>query len=119
MVTLAGCGSSREAGVEDVATAFYSAVADGDGDAACGLLGPATRSELEQSAGKPCAQAVLEEDIPQVSAPVDVAVFGTAANVSFDADTTFLGEFGDEWLVVAAGCTATATGPHDCVVKGG
>jgi hypothetical protein len=94
-------------------------VADGDGDAACALLAPATRSELEQSAGKPCPDALIEEHLPQVDEPVAVDVFGTAGEVRYDAEAAFLARYDDGWRVVAAGCTPQPPHPYDCKVTGG
>jgi hypothetical protein len=116
---MTGCGGVSEDDVEGVATDFYSALADGNGQAACELLAPATRSELEKSAGKPCPQAIVDEQLPNPSASQDVAVFDTAGEVRFDTETTFLSEFPDGWKVVAAGCTPKPEHPYDCVLTGG
>ena len=119
VLPVAGCGSAQESGVEDVATSFYQAVSDGDGEAACDLLGPATRSELEQSAGKPCAEALPDEDVPEVDAPLDVRVFGTQAEVRWPGETTFLARFQGGWKVMAAACTPRPHQPYDCAISGG
>lgn len=102
-----------------VAEDFYAALARGDGAAACELLAPATRDELEQSAGKPCATAVLEEDVPRAGKARDVDVYGSAGEVELDGDTAFLGEFRDGWRITAVGCTPQPPEPYDCQVAGG
>ena len=116
---LSACGDDRNRPVEDVARSFYAAVASDDGPAACELLAPATRDELEQASGKPCAEAILEEDVPEVGDAQEVQVYGTAGQVTYGADTAFLGKFGGGWRVVAVACTARGPRPHDCDVAGG
>ena len=98
---------------------FYAALSQGDGAAACELLAPATRDELEQSAGKPCAAAILEEDVPRLGEARDVAVYGSAGQVDLEGDTAFLGEFRDVWRITAASCTPQPPEPYDCQVAGG
>lgn len=105
--------------MQQVAEDFYAAVSRGDGAAACELLAPATRDELEQSAGRPCAVAVLEEDVPRAGQARDVNVYGAAGEVELEGDTAFLGEFPDGWRVTAVGCTARPPEPYDCQVAGG
>jgi hypothetical protein len=116
-ITLSGCGSAQEETVADTAGAFYEAVGASDGQAACAVLAPASQSELEQSAGKPCAQAILDEDVPDVVDPEDIVVFGTMAQVRFAGETTFLTRFEDGWRVVAAACTPGRS-RYDCSIKG-
>lgn len=117
---LTACGDDRDRPVEDVATSFYAALARGDGKAACRLLAPATRDELQQSAGKTCTEAILEEGVPEVTDPLDVQVYGTAGEVRFGTDTAFLAKFRSGWLVSAVACTPrTGDQPYDCKVAGG
>ena len=99
------------------ANAFYSAVASGRGAVACDALAPATQSELEHSAGKPCAEAVLTEGVPEVTQPRWVKVFGTMAQVSYAGEVAFLTRFEDGWRVVAAACTPVRD-RYDCSVQG-
>ena len=114
-----GCGQVHDDAVRRTATAFYAAHAAGEGTAACDALAPRTRSELEKSAGKPCPTAVLEEDVPAVSDPTDVRVFGTQAEVTWDGETTFLARFRGGWKVMAAACMKQESRPYDCRVSGG
>jgi hypothetical protein len=119
LLGLTGCGSQpHEDAVTSVADAFQRAFADKDGAAACAELAPETRSELEQSAGKPCAEAVLEEPVgPSSSSRVEV--FGTQALVGAGRSAIFLARFPEGWKVMAAACTPQPVGPYDCSISGG
>ena len=57
---LSGCGGAAEDSVVRTADAFGAALGRGDADAACELLAPHTRDELERSARAPCPQALLD-----------------------------------------------------------
>jgi hypothetical protein len=116
---LAGCTQPHDEDVRRVASAFYEAYAARDGASTCAHLAPRTRSELEQSAGKRCATAVLEEEVPKVSEPVDVQVFGTQAEVKWNGETTFLARFQSGWKVMAAVCKPQPGRPYDCTISGG
>jgi ketosteroid isomerase-like protein len=124
-VALSGCGavSGREQAAAEVAQRFVDAVARGDGDAACAVLAPDTVAALEEAAGSGCADAVLDEDLPEDSAEpgrVEATdVYGQWARVVLPGDTLFLAVFRDGWRVVAAGCRPDGEGPYDCVVQGG
>ena len=91
---------------------------DRDGSAACALLAPETRSELEQAEHKPCAQAILDSasDPQQVQS---VQQWGNAAIASFESDTVFLARFDDGWKVTAAACRPRPERPYDCRLQGG
>jgi len=118
-LTATACGSTQDQPARDVAVRFYSAVADHDGRVACGLLAPDTVDELEQSARKPCAQALFDEGLPTVRQPEQVRAYGTMAQVGYDGETVFLTRFPDGWRVMAAGCTPAAAERYNCQVKGG
>ena len=117
--SVAGCGQPHEEEVQEVATAFYDAFSAQDGAEACSRLAPRTMSELEQAAGKPCQAAVLEEKVPSVAAPIEVHVFGTQAEITWDGETTFLARFQDGWKVMAAACKPVSGHPYDCTISGG
>ncbi|MBQ0894842.1 hypothetical protein KBX37_17335 [Micromonospora sp. U56] len=121
VVAVAGCGSATDRG--DAAVAVTVRMADAvtakDGFAACALLAPDTAAELEQTADKPCAEAVLEADLPGPGAVSDSRVYGQWAQVRLNGDTVFLAVFPGGWRVVAAGCTARGDEPYDCVLQGG
>ena len=120
LAALAGCSGDADERVADVAARFYGALADADGEAACGLLAPSTRAELESSSGEPCAEAVLAEVAGSRDRP-DVDAAGDAASARVGADTAFLAEYDAGWLVVAAGCDPPTAEdrPYDCTVHGG
>lgn len=115
----AAAGCSDSTAPAEAAREFYRAVVAQDGAAACALLAPKTRQELEQSAQKPCDQAILEEDIPPADAVRSAERFGNLSQVRFGQETAFLAEFPGGWLVTAAGCTPVPDHPYDCQVKGG
>jgi ketosteroid isomerase-like protein len=119
--TAAACGQPPGDGdaASSVARELLTAVAAGDGSRACDTLAPDTRAELEQSAGKACAEAITEESLPQQSAVKTVDVYGQWARVVMSGDTVFLATFGDGWRVVAAGCRARGERPYDCQLQGG
>jgi hypothetical protein len=104
-----------------VAESFTRALAVDDGAAACALLTPSTRDELEQSSGTSCDQAVLDEAVTDVGPRTSVDAYGTMAQVRFVRDTLFLTRFKSGWRVLAAACTpAPAAGrPYDCQLQGG
>jgi hypothetical protein len=116
-LALTGCGGAEQAPVDDVARAFYAAVQEQDGTGACGLLAPETRSELEQSEGKACSTAVLEQHFPEAEEVRSTRVYGTMAQVRYDGDTVFLARFPSGWKVIAVGCSKTPSSRYDCEVK--
>jgi hypothetical protein len=121
ILTVAGCASTgdREAAASATAQRLSSAIQAGDGPAACADLAPETAAEVAQSAGKPCAEAVLDEDLPDPGDVRAVSVYGQWAQVRTSTDTLFLAVFPGGWRVVAAGCEAQGNRPYDCQVQGG
>ena len=118
LLTTSGCTDTDDRAATAVAERFYAAIGSGDGAAACDLLAPRTRSELEQSAGRPCEDAILQEDVPRVSGSSRTQVFGKMGQVAFTDDTAFLAEFAGGWKVMAASCTPVTGHPYDCAVSG-
>jgi hypothetical protein len=119
VLVVAACAqpSQRRDAAADVAARLLTAVQDTDGAAACAVLTPGTVAGLEQSSAKPCAEAVLEQDLPGPS-PVDrVDVYGQWARVQMPTDTMFLAIFPGGWRVAAAGCSAQAGRPYDCLLQ--
>jgi hypothetical protein len=115
------CGSlpPNSSAAAQAATAFRSDVQRSDGAGACRLLAPETRHEVVQSAGKPCAVAILHEGVSGGQAsPRHVDAYGQAARVVYRDDVLFLAEFPTGWRLTAAGCTARGDRPYDCTVKG-
>jgi len=98
---------------------MLGAVAAHDGAGACAILAPATVSELEESAGKPCPEAILEEDLAPPGSVTRVDVYGQWAQVRLAGDTVFLGAFPGGWRVMAAGCSPREELPYECTLQGG
>ena len=121
LIAPAGCASVAERGdaAAAVASRLLTAVGDKDGATACAVLAPDTASKLEQWAGKPCAQAILDEDLPAPGAVTGIDVYGQWAQVRLADDTVFLAVFPGGWRVVAAGCEPRQDRPYDCVLQGG
>jgi hypothetical protein len=120
-LALAGCASVGDRGeaADAVATRLLTSVGARNGAAACALLAPETAAEVAQSGDKPCAEAILDEDLPAAGAVTGTEVFGQWAQVRLTGDTVFLAAFPGGWRVVAAGCTPRAERPYDCVLQGG
>jgi hypothetical protein len=118
---LSGCADvgDRQASAAGIATRLLTAVGEKDGAAACAMLAPDTAAELEQSAEKPCAQAILDEDLPAPGTVDGTDVYGQWAQVRLTDDTVFLAVFPGGWRVVAAGCTPRQDRPYDCALQGG
>lgn len=113
---LAGCGGTQDAAVAEASRSLLEAVDQGDGGAACALLAPAVRTEIEDTTGKPCARAILDEPLGTASGPAQVEVFDTAAQAVVGSETLFLSRFDGRWLVIAAACTAVPDEPYDCSI---
>jgi hypothetical protein len=121
LAALAGCsqgGRGEPSGPLTAAQAFEAALARGDEAAACGLLSPPTRKELEQSEGDSCAKALHQQDLPSGAALGDLQVWGDEAIAKMRGDVLFLTNVGGTWMVSAAGCTPQPDQPYDCEVKG-
>ncbi|MCA2216506.1 hypothetical protein [Jidongwangia harbinensis] len=118
---LTGCASVDERGdaAAAVAVRLLTAVQGDDGAGACAVLAPETRAELIDSAGRPCAEAILDENLPGPGPIEATAVYGQWAQVRLAGDTLFLAVFPEGWRVVAAGCTPRPDRPYDCVLQGG
>ena len=114
------CGGSSDTAVSSVSDTFRQALAQQDGERACALLSAQTVSDLEQADGRPCATAVLHEDVPTTGNPTGVEVYGRMAQVRYADDTIFLSRFHQGWRLVAAGCqlASGAAQRFDCQVKG-
>jgi hypothetical protein len=121
LLVLGGCGSQRQASALSATRQFYTALARGDGAAACARLAPDTRHELEQSAhGQDCAQAIVGERLPDPGPVRSVAVYGDQALMRLSGDSVFLAAFSAGWRVVAAGCRSRGEDrPYDCLLAGG
>lgn len=120
LCVLTSCGTSQDADVSQVARHFYIAVQEGDGQDACQMLSPASRSGLEKSSRQKCSQAIITEDL-DVAADVESAqVYGTMAIVHTDEDTMFLSRFSVGWQITGVGCQPTGRlDQYDCSITGG
>jgi hypothetical protein len=118
---LPGCASLAPdtPGATEVARAFHAAVDAGDGESACRLLTPAATEELEQDAGAPCPDALLDADLTAGDDVVETHAYGRQAQVVMAGDVVFLTVSGADWLVSAAGCTPRPERPYDCQVSAG
>jgi hypothetical protein len=121
VVSLAGCSAigpdAETAG--STAEVFHAAIAASDGVRGCALLAPRTVSALESDAGEPCAEALLEEDLPEALTVRTSEVYGVNAQVVMDGDVVFLATFSGRWFITAAGCEPSDNGPYDCTLEGG
>jgi hypothetical protein len=71
------------------------------------------------SAGKRCAAAILDEDLPDAGAAEGFSTFGTMGQVRFSHDVLFVSEFEHGWKVMAAGCSPVPERPYRCQLQGG
>ena len=117
-MSLSGCSSGNEDAVTRAAEQLHADLRGNDGAGACEMLSDEAQRQLAES-GSSCATAVMESGIPDTGEVIDVAVYGTSAQVRYDEDVVFLGEFADGWKVTAAGCSPEAGAPYDCQVQGG
>jgi hypothetical protein len=112
----AGCASSEQPEVEQVAAEF--AAPDGDPAARCALLAAATETALTNDEGVPCTEAL--RDLPIGKGQVtSVAVWDHEAQVKLTDDTLFLTRTDQGWRVSAAACIETGPDqPYDCQLEG-
>ncbi|GHE75779.1 hypothetical protein [Streptomyces vinaceus] len=118
---LTGCGapSGRVDGARTAGEGFERSLAAGDRAAACRLLAPRTRGELEQEEEKACPDALGAQELPRTGPVRATEVYGRQAMLRLVGDTLFLSQFDDGWKIVAAGCTPQGDRPYQCVLKGG
>lgn len=113
---LAGCtveDARRDA--SDAAARFLAAAEHGDATAACALLAPRTREDLETADG-PCADALPAAELGGSVEAVDT--WSEKAKVDTETGSLFLTEFESGWLVSAAGCAPEDDAPYRCLVGG-
>lgn len=119
-VSLSACGSPEDGAATEAAQQFEQAVAD-DPAAACALLAPATRHQLESQAETSCPAALRAEALPGGGRVEATEVAGHSAQVRMSGDTIFLALFDEGWRVTAAGCERTSSDPqepYECAVEG-
>jgi hypothetical protein len=120
LLALTGCASvgHRADAADTAAIGLLTAIQRKDGAAACAILAPDTADEVAQSGDKPCAEAILDEQLPRPGTVTSTDVYGQWARVRLSDDTLFLAVFPDGWRVVAAGCMPRADRPYQCVLQG-
>jgi hypothetical protein len=118
VLAVTGCSSvgDREEAASAAALRLLDTVAAGDGEAACALLAPDTAETVAEDA--PCAEAILDQELPRPGTVTGADVYGQWAQVRLDVDTVFLAAFPGGWRVVAAGCTPRENRPYQCSVEG-
>jgi hypothetical protein len=119
LLALTGCagqGNAENHNAESAAVAF-AAAAKSSPAAACDLLAPETRKELESTDG-PCAGSLPQQVDSAGGSVREVQVYGKDAIVHLSDDTVFLARFRDGWRVTAASCTPQGDRPYDCKIKG-
>ena len=112
------CDASTTQG-SAVASRFYRAVDAGHWGRACALLAPETKSQLEQSAGSACPDALSQENLPAPGPVGPSVVYGTMTQTRFEQDIVFVARFRSGWKVMAAGCSPVPGHPYDCRLQGG
>jgi hypothetical protein len=117
-IAVSGCAASTTPG-SAVASRFYRAVDAGHWGLACALLAPETKSQLEQSAGSACPDALSQENLADPGPMRSSVVFGTMTQTRFEQDTVFVARFRSGWKVMAAGCSPVPGHPYDCRLQGG
>jgi hypothetical protein len=111
-----GCASSPDRRpVSAAAVDFVSAVADGNGAAACRVLTSDAQQSVSGATDVPCSKAVVSVDEKGTSVS-SVQGWGDAAQVHVGQDVVFLRRVSGRWLVSAAGCVRQPAGPYDCDV---
>lgn len=120
VLSLAACATppSESSPLASVAVAFSQAIDTGDFAAACSLLTPAVRSDVEEEQGVACPEAVAALGLTSGGTVQDTKVYGRAALVTMVQDTTFLARSGTTWAIRAAGCAPKEEGPFDCALGG-
>ncbi|OLF13442.1 hypothetical protein BU204_27370 [Actinophytocola xanthii] len=111
----AACGSSAGQTASSVAGRFLAAAEDADAGAACELLAPKTREELEFGEDGPCTATLASLGLPGGTVD-EVEVWGDRARATGRTDTVFLVELGSGWRVAAAGCTPPEDETFDCLL---
>jgi hypothetical protein len=111
--TLVGCAAqSSQDSAAATAARFLDATAT-DPAAACALLTPRTRADLETAEGARCVEALPDG----LGGGVEHAdTWSDQARVDTDNGVLFLSEFESGWLVAAAGCRPNGDAPYLCLL---
>ncbi|WP_395366047.1 hypothetical protein ACHGLA_33445 [Streptomyces sp. YH02] len=122
VVVLCACGApqARQDGATRAGRTFEEALTSGDYGAACDLLAPESREQLEEDEKQPCARALPSQDLPAGGSVRSVDVYGRQALLRLRGETLFLSQFDNGWRVTAAGCVPEPghDTPYRCALKG-
>ncbi|GAB3520462.1 outer membrane protein assembly factor BamD [Arthrobacter monumenti] len=121
LMALAGCSAFNPgtAKAEKTAEVFHAHLADSEYGAACRMLTATTLETLEDDDVGTCAAKLRELAIGPAGSVESSGAYGRNAQVVLSQDTVFLTLSGQEWKVIAAGCTSRGERPYDCAVEGG
>lgn len=117
----AGCGTGdREAALIEVSDRFHAAIGAGDGGSACAQMSEDAVESLEFEEQRPCADAVLELDLPRGARASSAEVYVTSGYADLPGpDVAFLEDGPDGWKVSSAGCAPSSPDhPHQCELGG-
>ncbi len=115
--TLTGCAAQSDQDSAAAVAARFLDAARTDPGAACALLTPRTRAELETSESADCARALPADDLGGAVRHADT--WSDQARVDTEGGVVFLNEFDSGWLVAAAGCRPGGDdAPYLCVLGG-
>jgi hypothetical protein len=115
---LVGCTAGTERSeVQQVAVDFVTAIEDGNGQVACGLLTTEAEESVSGATEVSCETAVLNID-ESGSDVQHIQVWGDAAQVKLGSDTVFLQRLPAGWQVRAAGCQSRPDAAYNCDVEG-
>ena len=107
-----------DSGAEETANRFSSALAAGQGEAACALLSPLAKEEVSQTQGEPCPEAITAMKLEVSGRVSDVSAYLRTAEVRYADSTAFMSRFDGQWRIFAAGCTPRPGLPDDCALQG-
>jgi hypothetical protein len=115
-IACSGCGAgASEQDVTVVVQRFQSAVAAGDGAAACAQLTAATRQAVASDEKAPCSRAVLGLGLSGGGRVGDADVYVTSGIARVGDEAAFLDQTPHGWRISAAGCTPNRDDmPYDC-----
>ncbi|MEV4941543.1 hypothetical protein [Streptomyces zaomyceticus] len=120
LVTCA-CGASqaRQDGATRAGLAFEASLASGDYLAACALLAPEGRQQLQEDEKQPCERALPSQEPPAGGGVRGVDAYGRQALLRLRDEVLFLSQFDGGRRVTAAGCVPDpGDAPYRCVLKG-
>ena len=117
---LTGCASlSPDAGAAaSVVSQLDTAIASGDGAAACALLSESAQRSVTLQTGGGCADGILSLGLAVDATPGEPQAYGRSAFVPLGDGAVFLTADDDGWRVRAIGCVPQGDSPYLCAVDG-